>query len=153
MSIVRSPVGPGPVVLILAGVYVVALALLVHAPWSWALNRATVVLYVFFRSDASVAPAGALPEHYGVLLNVLLFVPLGAFLALLGRWAWWWVMLPAVIVSGAIETVQGVWLDREASWSDVVANTVGALLGAVAVSLLARARRRRGSRAASARRP
>lgn len=136
-----------------AAAYVVALGLLVFAPWAWALNRVTVALYVYFRSDASVAPTGALPEHYGVLLNVLLFVPLGAFFALVIRWAWWWVVLPAVIASGAIETVQGLWLDREASWSDVVANTVGALLGAVAVSLLARARRRRVSRPAPARRP
>ena len=126
--------------------YAVGLALLVFAPWGWSLNRTTVRLYVFFRSDMPIAPDGIGPDHYGVLLNVLLFVPLGAVLALLTARPWWWVVLPAAVVSGVIELVQGRWLDRVASWSDLVANTVGALLGAVAVSLLARARRRSASR-------
>ena len=126
--------------------YAVGMALLVFAPLGWSLNRTTVRLYVFFRSDVPIAPAGVLPEHYGVFLNVLLFLPLGAVLALLTARPWWWVVLPAAVVSGAIELVQGRWLDRVASWSDLVANTVGALLGAVAVSLLARARRRSVSR-------
>ena len=121
--------------------YVVGLALLVFAPWGWSLNRVTVRLYVFFRSDVPIAPDGIGPDHYGVALNVLLFVPLGIVLALLTRRPWWWAVLPAFVVSGAIELVQGRWLDRVGSWSDVVANTLGALLGAAAVSLLARARR------------
>ena len=146
MSTVRRAVGRGPLVLGTAIAYAVGLALVVFAPWGWSLNRVTVRLYVFFRSDVPIAPAGIGPDHYGVLLNVLLFLPLGAVLALLTARPWWWVVLPAAVVSGAIELVQGRWLDRVASWSDVVANTVGALLGAAAVSLLARARRRSASR-------
>ena len=126
--------------------YAVGLALLVFAPLGWSLNRVTVRLYFFFRSDMPIAPDGIGPEHYGALLNVLLFVPLGAVLALLISRPWWWVVLPAAVVSSVIELVQGRWLDRVSSWSDLVANTVGALLGAVAVSLLARARRRSASR-------
>ena len=146
MSTVRRAVGRGPLVLGMAIAYAVGLALVVFAPWGWSLNRVTVRLYVFFRSDVPIAPDGIGPDHYGVALNVLLFVPLGAALALLARRPRWWVVLPAAVVSGAIELVQGRWLDRVASWSDLVANTVGALLGAVAVSLLARARRRSVSR-------
>ena len=126
--------------------YAVGLALLVFAPLGWSLNRMTVRLYFFFRSDMPIAPDGIGPEHYGALLNVLLFVPLGAVLALLISRPWWWVVLPAAVVSSVIELVQGRWLDRVSSWSDLVANTVGALLGAAAVSLLARARRRSASR-------
>ena len=126
--------------------YAVGLALLVFAPLGWSLNRVTVRLYFFFRSDMPIAPDGIGPEHYGAFLNVLLFVPLGAVLALLISRPWWWVVLPAAVVSSVIELVQGRWLDRVSSWSDLVANTVGALLGAAAVSLLARARRRSASR-------
>lgn len=146
MSAVRRIVGPGPVVLSLTAAYAVALALLVLGPWGWALNRVTVRLYVFFRYDWPVAPDWALPEHYGVVLNLLLFVPLGTVLALLSGWAWWWVTLVAAVASGAIEVVQGLWLVREASWADVVANTVGASAGAVTVSLLVRPGWRRAGR-------
>ena len=129
----------------MAVAYAVALALLVFGPWGWALNRATVRLYVFFRSDLPVAPTGALPEHYGLVLNVLLFVPLGAAVVLLTGWSWWSVTLLAAAGSATIEVVQGLWLDRQGSLSDVAANTLGGLLGALAVSLLARARRRPAS--------
>lgn len=152
MSIVRRTGGPDPVVITVMGVYVVALALLVLGPWGWALNRATVQIYVFLRSDWPIAPDWALPEHYGVLLNILLFVPLGATLALLTRRTWWWVTLLAAVGSAAIEVVQGLWLAREASWSDVVANTIGAFVGAVVVSLLARPGWRRAGPPSSRRR-
>lgn len=152
MTTVRRIKGAGPLLLI-AMAYAAGLALLVFGPWGDALNRATVWLYVFFRTDVPVAPAGALPEHYGVVLNVLLFVPLGAALVLVLSRAWWWVTLLAAVTSGTIEVVQGLWLDRIASWWDVAANTAGALVGAVTVSLLARARRRAWSRPGSGRRP
>ena len=138
--------GRGPLVLGVAIAYAVVMALLVFAPLGWSLNHTTVWLYVFFRSDVPIVPVGIGPDHYGVLLNVLLFVPLGAVLARLTARPWWWVVLPAAVVSGVIEVVQGRWLDREASWADVAANTLGALLGAAVVSLLARARRRSASR-------
>jgi hypothetical protein len=62
----------------LGAAYLLVLALLVTGPWGWALNRLTVRLYVFFREDWPVAPGWALPEHYGHLLNVVLFVPVVA---------------------------------------------------------------------------
>lgn len=132
--------------------YVVALAVLVVGPWGWALNRLTVVLYVQFRYDWPIAPDGALPEHYGMLLNVVLFVPLAAVVALLTRKAWWWVTAVAALGSGLIEVVQWAWLAREGGWQDVAANTLGALIGAVAVSPLARRGSRPAGRSGSPRR-
>ena len=153
MSTVRKFVGPGPLALAGLGTYAVVLGLLVLGPWGWTLNRVTVRLYVLFRSEVPIAPGWVTPEHYGLLLNVLLFVPLGAGVVLFTGWSWWWVAVLAAVVSGAVEVAQGLWLQREATRSDVVTNAAGALLGAVAVSLLARARQRPGTRAASARRP
>jgi glycopeptide antibiotics resistance protein len=140
-------------VAVLAAAYVVTLAVLVTAPWGWQLNRLTVDLYLLFRYDWPIAPEWVGPNHYGALLNVVLFVPLGAFAVLLTRWAWWWVTLGAAMVSGVIELSQWVWLSRVADWNDVGANTLGAFLGAVAVSLLVRLGARRACRPASPRRP
>ena len=153
MNTVRKFVGPGPLALAAMGTYVVVLGLLVLGPWGWTLNRVTVRLHFFFRSDVPIAPGWLSPEVYGLALNVLLFVPLGVGVALLTGRSWWWVAVLAAVVSGTVEVAQGLWLPRGATLSDVVTNTAGALLGAGAVNLLARARGRRGTRSASARRP
>ncbi|MCW2835764.1 MAG: VanZ family protein [Nocardioides sp.] len=116
---------------------------LLLGPWGWQLNRLTVRLYVFFRSDLPIAPAGVLPEHYGVLLNVVLFVPLSVAWALLTRWSWWRVVLVATASSALVELVQAALLDREGGVGDIVANGLGALLGAVAVMGVRRLRARR----------
>lgn len=124
--------------LALVVVYLLGLTVLVAGPWGWALNRLTVACYVWFRYDWPIAPDWVLPEHYGVLLNVVLFVPLGAlFVVLTGR-AWWLAVVVAALGSMAIEAVQGLWLARQATWEDVGANTLGAAVGACGVSLLRR---------------
>ncbi len=136
-------------VVALLAVYAVGLVVLVTSPWGWGLNRLTVRLYVLFRYDWPIAPLWVLPEDYGVLLNVVLFVPLGVLLPLATGRAWWWVVLVALAASSAVELVQWRWLEREGSWGDVAANTLGALVGAVVVTLLRRPRRspRAGRRA------
>lgn len=135
--------------------YVTGLGVLVSQPWGWELNRLTVRLYVLFRNDVPVAPDGVLPEHYGVLLNVLLFVPFGVLLTLALRRPWWWAPLAALVVSTAIELAQWRWLERDGSWVDVAANTCGALIGAViaavAVSWWTPGRARRAARPEHAR--
>jgi glycopeptide antibiotics resistance protein len=76
--------------------------------------------------------------------NVVLFVPLTYFgSVLLPRIAWQqWVGL-GLLASAAIELVQLLWLpDRTASLSDIISNTLGALLGALAVHALRQRNRR-----------
>ena len=140
------------VVYVVGAAYLVALAVVVTGPWGWMLNRFTVWLYVQFRSDVPIAPAGALPEHYGFALNVVLFLPLGALMALVTGRPWWWIALVACTGSIAVELVQWRWLDRVGDWRDVLANTMGAVVGAGAVILASRDRRRRAHRPSSTRR-
>ncbi len=73
-------------------------------------------------------------------LNVLLFVPLGVLgLVLWPRLRWWGWALVGVALSGFIEGFQGAFLPgRVSSPTDVVANTAGALLGALAVVVAVR---------------
>ncbi len=79
-----------------------------------------------------------------IVENVLLFVPLSA-LGLLSwprsRWTDW--VTIGFLASMAVETTQGVLLPgRSAEMVDVVANTTGATLGAVAAGVLLAALRR-----------
>lgn len=120
-----------------------AYALLLLGPFGWQLNRLTVRLYVFFRDDVPIAPDQALPEHYGLLLNVLLFVPVGVALALLTSWSWGRIVLVAGLGSSVVELAQGTVVDRDASAADVVTNCLGALLGAGVVIAVRRRRARR----------
>ncbi|WP_125610480.1 VanZ family protein [Specibacter cremeus] len=76
--------------------------------------------------------------------NIVLFIPFGMLATLLlPARRWWLAVVAAAAVSGGIETTQGLLLPaRVASWSDLVANTSGALAGAAAMALmLARLRR------------
>lgn len=135
----------------LAGSYVVGLGVLVSAPWGWELNRFTVWLYVIFRYYWPLAPDWTGPAHYGIALNVVLFVPLGAMLVALTRRPGW-AVLGCLAGSALIELVQWRWLEREGGWTDVVANTLGAVIGAVVVSLVTRDRSRPGAGSDRARR-
>ncbi|WP_133176438.1 VanZ family protein [Nocardioides currus] len=123
--------------------YAAAMLLVVAGPWGHALNRLTVRLYVQFRYTWPIAPDWALPEHYGLLLNVLLFVPLGVGLALVTGWRWWQVCLAAAAASTALELLQLV-LPRDADPVDVLTNTLGAAVGALVVTACVRRPSRRG---------
>lgn len=105
----------------------------------WQVNRLVVRIWWFLRP---VLPAGTLPEDVDVGLNVaMMLVP-----ALLGtltfpRVRWWWFVLAGFVASLAIELTQYYWLDsRSAQVADVVANTAGALVGALSGRLLNRRR-------------
>lgn len=81
------------------------------------------------------------------LANVAFFVPLGLLVVLLAGARWWWAGAGAgLVVSAAIETGQALFLPaRFATIDDVVANTMGAVVGSLlgVVVLAAAARRRR----------
>ena len=68
-------------------------------------------------------------EFFG---NILMFVPIGVFAALLiARRAWWVLLLLGSALSGFIEICQYLFLpDRFPEWRDVLSNSIGFLLGA-----------------------
>ena len=77
--------------------------------------------------------------------NILLFVPFGIVLALrLPRRRWFFAVPLAAAVSGAVELAQALFLpQRFPAWSDVLANTSGALIGALLVLFMWRRLRHR----------
>jgi len=80
------------------------------------------------------APAALTPSRAEALLNAGMFVP-ATLLAMLAfdRLSWTAVVASAFLASLAIETIQGLLLDARTMQSiDVVTNTFGALLGALA---------------------
>jgi VanZ family protein len=70
--------------------------------------------------------------------NVVLFIPLGFIASLvLPRRGWWLVLLLGPLFSGAIELAQRLFLpERFATVSDILANSIGAIVGAIAAVLL-----------------
>ena len=64
--------------------------------------------------------------------NVAMFVPIGLFFLLLfGRRRWWIAVLLGVALTITIETVQLSLPDRVSDPRDLVANSVGALIGVI----------------------
>jgi hypothetical protein len=79
---------------------------------------------------------GATPVTMDFGLNVVLFVPFGVVLAVLLRGHPWRLIGVAGVVPLTIEIVQAVFLPgRTSSALDVVANTLGGLIGALSVAL------------------
>ena len=86
--------------------------------------------------------------------NIAMFVPIGLFLVLLlGRSRWWLAILLAVALTFAIEAAQRFIAGRVSDPRDLLANSLGAIIGTViAVAVTTRrARRVRGSARPSAR--
>ncbi|MDR6987996.1 glycopeptide antibiotics resistance protein [Paenarthrobacter nitroguajacolicus] len=126
---------------VMFGVYLVALALVVFLP---AREASTVTGFVGIIAGWLALlglPFDAAAVGVEFAANIVLFIPFGAFLRLLrpGFWSWWTVGLLAVGSSALIETVQLVVPGRVTALSDVVANTVGALVGLAAAKRLATA--------------
>jgi glycopeptide antibiotics resistance protein len=74
-------------------------------------------------------------EFFG---NILMFVPLGVFAALLiSRKAWWTLLFMGTAFSACIEGYQAAFLpDRFPEVRDLISNTTGFLIGAVAAVAL-----------------
>lgn len=79
--------------------------------------------------------------------NILMFAPLGFLLTLLLRHHWYGVAI-AVALSVAAELVQAVIPSRQPSARDILANTMGAALGAVLAWFIVLRRDRRTRRSA-----
>lgn len=81
------------------------------------------------------------PDRVEFLCNVAILVPASALGSLLWRTASWrdWTAY-GFVFAGTIEVVQGLLLpQRSATYVDVVANTLGALLGAMLIAAARRA--------------
>lgn len=80
-----------------------------------------------------------------VAMNVVLFVPLGAFLGLLApAWRWWKRLALVAAVSIFFEIAQYILAIGRSDIADVIDNTLG---GAIGLGLLALLQRRSGERA------
>ena len=86
-----------------------------------------------------------MPDWFGyaaleLSANIALFIPLGFLIFfLLPRSRWWLALLVCPVLSIVIEVIQGLALSqRFATVSDVVANTLGGLVGALVALALRR---------------
>jgi glycopeptide antibiotics resistance protein len=85
------------------------------------------------------------------LANIALFVPAGLFLLLLvGTRFWWTALMAAIVMTSVIEAAQRSIPGRVPDERDIVANSIGAVIGVavgVVLTLPATVRRHRGSAA------
>lgn len=122
---------------VLAIVYLAAVVLLTLGPTPWRTREATGdydVLSLSTWLDPETWNSGGSTEFTA---NILLFVPLGLLLRLAIPRATW---LGAVVLGGAISVaieVFQVWTPRVSDPRDIVANTAGALIGALVAAILA----------------
>lgn len=71
--------------------------------------------------------------------NILLFVPMGLlFVLLLGAWRWWIAVALGVVATLSIEFVQRFLPERFSDPRDLLANTLGTLLGVALAAALSR---------------
>ncbi|NJI60620.1 VanZ family protein [Microbacterium oxydans] len=88
-------------------------------------------------SDAGIAPYYQSAVVFEFLANVALFVPVGFLLPFAwSRLRLWHVVLIGALMSGLIESVQGLMPSRFPTISDVIANSLGTLVGGVIAVLL-----------------
>jgi glycopeptide antibiotics resistance protein len=103
--------------------------------------------------QAAGAPGWVNYDLVDFLANILFFVPIGLLGAvLLPRRLWWLAMPVGLLLSAALELGQAAFLpQRFASWTDVLANTLGAVLGALIGAAMRQAAARRRARPAAPR--
>jgi glycopeptide antibiotics resistance protein len=90
---------------------------------------------------ASGLPLGSVYDTLEVGANVVMFVPFGVLAMTAYRWTRVWsTTLAGLATSALIEGVQLFLPTRFATVSDLVANTAGAFLGALAVAIVRRNR-------------
>lgn len=115
--------------------YVVAVAMIVWLPATVA-SRVTGI--AFRLAEYASAHLGiSLSTSYTVfefLANIALFVPFGLLLAAgWPRWSPWLVILTGYAASATIELVQTLLPSRYPTLSDVIANTLGTIVGCLLV--------------------
>jgi len=108
----------------------------------------SVLSSILDRLTAAGAPAWVDYAHLEFGANIVMFVPVGVLIALLlPRWEWWLVPIIGLALSLATEFGQAMLLpQRFATPLDVLANTVGATIGALVVTAIRLGLRRRYNR-------
>ena len=124
--------------LVLAAAYLVALALIAFWPTPVDRGAHRPITTVLAHLHAHGVPSWF---NYGLVeftANIALFVPVGLLgVILLGSARWWVAVLAGCAASSLIELGQLVFLpSRYATVMDVIANTSGALLGALLALVL-----------------
>lgn len=112
--------------LILLAAYGALAGVLLLTADGWAVNRANVAVWITVMKPLGLLDAVS-PDRFGDLMNIVLFIPPLAALALLVP-TWWWVAAGAG-ASCAVELYQGFLGSRVSSPVDVATNTTGSLLG------------------------
>lgn len=131
--------------LLLRIVFAVYLVVMGFVVWSPQPTGGVGILQVVARWVASMlgTPPGPTFDVLEVAANVAMFVPFGVLALTAYRWMRVWsATLAGLVTSGIIEGVQLFLPTRYATVSDLVANTAGALLGALLVAASRRARTR-----------
>ena len=128
----------------LAGVllvlYLLAVASVVLWPTDWVAALSEGDLRAL--KHESGAPTWITTDDVGFVANVMLFMPLG-FLGsrLLTQWRWTNWLMAGVVAASAVEMSQMLFLSRrDPSVSDVIANTLGIVLGYLLAGIVLRNR-------------
>ncbi|MCK2026512.1 VanZ family protein [Microbacterium sufflavum] len=88
-------------------------------------------------ADAGIASYYQSAFVLEILANVVLFIPVGLLLPFVwSRLRLWQIVLIGGLMSVLIESVQGLMPSRFPTLSDVIANTTGTLIGALAAMVL-----------------
>lgn len=117
--------------------YAVALALIVWLPAA-AASRVTGLAFRIARVFAEYTGVSLATSYtfFEFLANIALFVPLGLLLtAGWPRTNTWWIILLGFSASAMIELVQTMIPSRYPTLSDVIANTLGTIIGCLLVRL------------------
>jgi glycopeptide antibiotics resistance protein len=118
-------------------IFLLAVVYLVLSPRSDTADAGVVRVLDALRAAGFVSVTSS---HVEVALNVLLFVPLTLVGGvLLPRVPWWLWVCAGFVVAGLLESAQWVFLpSRSAKLDDLVANTLGGVLGVLTLALIRR---------------
>ncbi|WP_219949888.1 VanZ family protein [Salinibacterium sp. M195] len=117
-------------------IFVAAVTLTPQVPGSGTLTRNVYRVLAAFHNRGLLLSVDYLTIEF--IGNILMFVPLGIFMAMLVARRHWWVLLfTGTLMSGFIELSQMLFLtERYPDVRDLVSNTIGFLLGAVGAILI-----------------
>jgi len=120
-------------VIALAVLYIVALACIVFWPVPVDRNIDGPLLHLINWLHRHGAPGWFRYSTIEFGANIVLFIPVGVFIVVLaGARRWWWAVLVGFAASCTIELCQLLFLSsRFATLNDVIANTSGAVVGAL----------------------